>query len=66
MSTDPIVEFLARFCAVDDLLARHADDGTGHCVGCIEQQQGVRYRWPCTLHHYATRAADEVERRRGC
>lgn len=53
-----LVAFLAEQpVAVATLLARHVDDGGGHCQACgIGAQQGF-HTWPCTLHQAATQAA---------
>ena len=43
------------------LLVEHADDGFGRCRTCSGGAQTGRHRWPCTLHHYATCALQQVE-----
>jgi hypothetical protein len=38
-----------RPAAVMELLARHADDGNGHCRVCVLGQRGF-HTWPCTIY----------------
>lgn len=48
------------------LLIDHADDGFGRCRTCSDGAQAGRYRWPCTVHHYASRAREQAEAHGGC
>jgi hypothetical protein len=38
-----------RPAAVRDLMARHVDDGNGHCRACVLGQRGFQ-TWPCTIY----------------
>lgn len=42
------------------LLSEHRDDGSGRCRVC-PAGQGIRQRWPCQIHWYASRAAAALE-----
>ncbi|TWF79264.1 hypothetical protein FHX44_115192 [Pseudonocardia hierapolitana] len=50
-----------RPAAVMDLLARHVDDGNGHCRVCVLGAQRGFHTWPCTIYAAAVLA----ERGRG-
>jgi hypothetical protein len=39
-----------RPAAVLELLARHADDGNGHCRVCVLGAQRGFQTWPCTIY----------------
>lgn len=39
-----------RPAAVLELLARHADDGNGHCRVCVVGAQRGFQTWPCTIY----------------
>jgi hypothetical protein len=45
-----------RPAAVRDLLARHADDGNGHCRVCVIGAQRGFQTWPCTIYAAAALA----------
>lgn len=56
---DELVRFLfGQPTAVAELLARHVDDGGGHCQACRIGAQRGSLTWPCALHDAATRAAE--------
>ncbi|WP_219417084.1 hypothetical protein [Pseudonocardia nigra] len=53
-----LVEFIsAETCRADRLLARHVDDGTGHCRVCSSGAQTGRHAWPCSIHNAAATTA---------
>lgn len=61
----PVVMFVAanRGMAAN-LLRRHHDDGTGRCAGCVwHGSSRPAARYPCLIHHYATKAFDLETRR---
>lgn len=45
-----------RPAAVRELLARHADDGNGHCRVCALGAQRGFQTWPCTIYAAAVLA----------
>ncbi|MGH8967480.1 MAG: hypothetical protein ACRDXB_19425 [Actinomycetes bacterium] len=53
-------EFVALFqgqpAAIAHMLAKHVDDGTGHCRECSPGGQAGRSVWPCPLHGLAAQA----------
>jgi hypothetical protein len=56
---DPLVELIrSQPGMAERLLIEHADDGSGRCRACSGGGQSGRHRWPCTIHHCATRAAE--------
>ena len=55
---DELVRFLFdQPTAIAALLARHIDDGFGHCRACPIAQRGF-LAWPCALRDAASSAAD--------
>ncbi|MCY7344045.1 MAG: hypothetical protein LH603_19965 [Pseudonocardia sp.] len=47
------------------LLAVHVSDGAGRCRGCTTPGTGTPLApWPCSIHFYASAAAELVGRRR--
>jgi hypothetical protein len=57
----PLVTELATLlllepAAIAQLLARHVDDGTGHCRVCTAGGQTGRYRYPCVIQLAAEQA----------
>lgn len=56
---NPLVELIrSQPGMADRLLVDHSDDGSGRCRVCSNGGQTGRYRWPCSIHHYATRARE--------
>jgi hypothetical protein len=51
-----------RPAAVMDLLARHVDDGNGHCRVCSLGAQRGFQTWPCTIYSAAVLANRSRER----
>jgi hypothetical protein len=56
-----VAEFVALFRAqpavIAQLLADHADDGTGRCRVCANGPQAGRQVWPCRLRDLAEQAS---------
>lgn len=48
--------FLGEPAAVEQLLAQHVDDGTGHCRVCTAGAQSGHYRHPCLIQLAAEEA----------
>lgn len=47
---DPLVEFmLSQPGMPEDLIERHRDDGSGHCLVCSTGISTGRLSWPCAL-----------------
>jgi hypothetical protein len=48
--------FLGEPAAVEQMLAQHVDDGTGHCRVCTAGGQTGHYRHPSLIHLAAVEA----------
>ncbi len=49
----------------EDLMRKHADDGTARCRLCTAGAQTGRYVWPCQIYRAAKQAADLTARQQG-
>lgn len=61
--TRELVKFLRSQppSASGELLRRHREDGTGHCMVCSGGGQRGRFTWPCQLYAAAAHAAEHPE-----
>ena len=55
-STREIVIFYVTHGLIEQMLATHVDDGTGHCAGCAWHQAAQPVH-PCALRYCAEVAA---------